>query len=50
MYNIMIEKKETYILNFINFLKGEEVRIEINITFENIEKIIEIFQTYSWSK
>ena len=50
VYNIMTEKKELYILNYINFLKGEEIIININISFENIEKIIEIFQTYSLSK
>jgi hypothetical protein len=50
MYNIMTEQKDTYILNFINFLKGEEVKIELNISYENLEKIINIFQTYSWNK
>jgi hypothetical protein len=50
MYNIMTEHKETYTLNFINFLKGEEVKIELNISTEQIERIINIFQTYSWNK
>lgn len=50
MYNIMVEQKETYTLNFINFLRGEEVKIELNISVENIENIINIFQTYSWNK
>ena len=50
MYNIMTEHKETYTLNFINFLKGEEVKIELNISTEQIERIIHIFQTYSWNK
>jgi hypothetical protein len=57
MYNIMNEKINynkldkniinNYKLNFINFLKGEEIIININLTNENKEKIIKLFQQYS---
>lgn len=50
MYNIMTEHKEIYTLNFINFMKGEEVKVEIKLSHEQLERIIYIFQTYSWNK
>jgi hypothetical protein len=46
MYNIMNDKKEDYRLNFFNFSKGEKIEINIKLTLEDIEKIIELFQTY----
>jgi len=49
MYNIMyyVEKKDNYRLNFYNFLKGEKIHININLTQQNLNKILEIFQLYS---
>jgi hypothetical protein len=38
-----------FTLNFINFLKGEEITINLNLSLENRNKLIEIFQTYSWN-
>jgi hypothetical protein len=49
MYNIMKEKKIEYKLNFINFLKGEIVKINLILDVEKINKFIEIFQRYSSS-
>ena len=49
MYNIMKEKKIEYKLNFINFLKGEIVKIDLNLDLDKINKLIEIFQKYSSS-
>lgn len=47
MYNIMYEyNRENYTLNFINFMKGEEIIININLDKENKDKLIQIFQTY----
>ncbi len=49
MYNIMKEKKTEYKLNFINFLKGETVKINLSLDMEKINKLIDIFQKYSSS-
>jgi hypothetical protein len=56
MYNILYnydncanKNTENYKLNFINFLKGEEITINLNLSLENRNKLIEIFQTYSWN-
>lgn len=50
MYNIMKNKQNNYKLNFLNFLKGEQVTINITLTDEKIDRLIEIFQKYSSSK
>ena len=48
MYNIMYEyDRENYKLNFINFMKGEEIIININLDKENKDKLIKIFQLYT---
>lgn len=48
MYNIMyFGKKENYKLNFYNFLKGEKIHINLKLTDENLNRILEIFQLYS---
>jgi ATP-dependent exoDNAse (exonuclease V) beta subunit len=54
MYNIINNKLENviennYRLNFINFLKGEEVIVNLNINNENKENLIKLFQQYSWN-
>jgi thymidine kinase len=50
MYNIMMNIREEYKLNFFNFSRGEKIIININLSTENINKLIEFFQTYSSSK
>lgn len=50
MYNIMYDyDKENYKLNFINFMKGEEVIININLDKENKDNLIKIFQEYCYN-
>ena len=46
IYNIKNEKKETYKLNFFNFSKGEQIHIDIKLSLQEIDRIIEIFQTH----
>lgn len=46
-YNIMIEKQENYKLNFFNFARGEKILMNINLSNDKINKLIDIFQTYS---
>ncbi len=50
MYNIMKERKNKYDLNFLNFLKGEHVNINLELDDDKITRLIEIFQKYSFSK
>jgi hypothetical protein len=45
----MNDKKEEYKLNFFNFAKGEKIEINIKFTLDNVNKIIDLFQTYSIS-
>lgn len=49
MYNIMynVQHKMNYRLNFYNFLKGEKIHINLNLTDENLNRILEIFQLYN---
>jgi len=47
LYNIMNNKQTNYKLNFINFLKGEKVIINLNLDEYKINRIIDIFQKYS---
>jgi hypothetical protein len=46
----MKEKKNQYKLNFLNFLKGEKVIIDLNLDDDKVNRLIEIFQKYSYSK
>ena len=50
MYNIMKNKQNNYKLNFLNFLKGEQVTINLELSDEKVDRLIHIFQTYSNSK
>ena len=45
LYNIMNEIKSEYELNFINFLKGEKIKINIKLTEEDIKQILINFVT-----
>jgi hypothetical protein len=45
-YNVQ-HNKHNYRLNFFNFLKGEKIHINLNLTDENLNRILEIFQLYS---
>lgn len=49
IYNIMFEYKNLYRLNFINFLKGEIIKIDINLDDNKINDLIDIFKKYSYS-
>lgn len=49
LYNIMYDKREEYKLNFFNFSRGEKIIINMELSFDNINKLIEIFQEYSIS-
>ena len=40
-------ERENYKLNFINFMKGEEIIININLNKENKNNLIQIFQLYA---
>jgi len=50
MYNIMNEKRKEYRLKFFNFAKGEKIEIDIKLTLFDIDRILDLFQTYSSSK
>ena len=50
MYNIMKEKKTDYKLNFLNFLKGEKIIINLNLDNDKVNYLIDTFQKYSESK
>jgi hypothetical protein len=48
MYNIMyFDNITNFKLNFLNFLKGDKVHININLSIDKINRILEIFQIYS---
>jgi hypothetical protein len=50
MYNIMYNcDKNDYRLNFINFMRGEEIMINMCIKNEDKDKLIKIFQEYSYN-
>lgn len=43
LYNIMTEIKCEYELNFINFLKGEKIKIKLSLSDDDIKKILTMF-------
>ena len=46
----MTNIKEEYKLNFFNFARGEKITINIQLSLDKINKLLEVFQTYSSSK